>query len=977
MNELVFDGRFAGMPVYLDLEGALSAAIGQHASTGDPSAAISAASAATLDLSSSNPFDWQNQMHIRWSKGDRVSGPPFTALLCSLTAAAVHMHQDAEHSSHNYYERLFETWRIRNLTHQQKIKLHFRDTKLYWEALNKWLAEWSFDLGRPTAAQINGFKYVSYAVSQALIRDAERQKLREMFSESSLAPGERLSASEMELYLRAWLRRGQASSYLNRVWNKPDLRQRLIDVACLELETWDGTRKGTEGQQIQSVRSFQWAASISRFPRARIQLHLTVPKGDGSAAGNLASPTGVSCLAFGGRAPQLRLAELPGEDLLALAPVDPQNIGSLLESDFELNKAGAGLLFRRISRHIIPMMRHQKGTLFREVSRVALLQPHLILCKEQWRLRVEEHLKQVAKAGFKPLGNGALQGLPSGWIAFTGVEIVAKPLGRPSNDLLDLVPLAESTIAVQQGFHLFDDEWHADAPIEIEAVTEEPPVTIELRGNDDGRPLATSDNAKGTACRLNVPEGARQPGSAVGAVLINDGQELRRLRLVFQSGEAPRPLGLASVPDIAYSLGTSNSFGLISARAESAQAQSVRGMLAINDVSGVTLCEASVSREPELDGFEEEQDAVLESQGLEQPRTAGISCVARGHHHWLVEPFNRGDNRRDAKWMKCKGCSLQNLSRGDGANARAVREEPPQRQERKQISADLLFDGLCFLGGGRWPRLQEICIQGSDEPWFAAKFGNQLAALGHIDIQLHESTLRPLYWRCSPPTAVQTETSFFLAGFRSARLLRDITNMVEAAGGRVTTREQIDAPTAYLFSDISRAEFAEVVSGIKDPHGRAIAIVGSPAHSILAGCPALSQLYEDLPETYFASSDAIERFDPSKGRWIRVDDNTMPGGYRCSSAGMSYAVRTRSGALRTADYRIAKIYAASLAQLSLHGYRQGEREFTAVLGCEPPVLIDRLLVACSGLLPARRGKRLHYQNIPPDVGGSVLNLLYG
>lgn len=170
INAVLFDGRFAGVPLYLDIEGPVCSEIARKLdqTPADFIKSLGPTAAGSLSWDSQDIFDWHTEMSARWEKSGRKGSPPFTALLSALSMAAEAMRRDSQFDSHNYYHRLFNFLCVTNDRARQKIRANFKETLALWEALNRWLLDRESELGKPTAQQINGFKYVSYAVSQPL-----------------------------------------------------------------------------------------------------------------------------------------------------------------------------------------------------------------------------------------------------------------------------------------------------------------------------------------------------------------------------------------------------------------------------------------------------------------------------------------------------------------------------------------------------------------------------------------------------------------------------------------------------------------------------------------------------------------------------------------------------------------------------------------------------------------------------------------
>ena len=68
----------------------------------------------------------------------------------------------------------------------------------------------------PTAAILDRRVYISFPLSQALVRVADRVRLYEAFVEYGLAPGRRIAAAEMRRYLDDWLTYHASNSRLEQ-----------------------------------------------------------------------------------------------------------------------------------------------------------------------------------------------------------------------------------------------------------------------------------------------------------------------------------------------------------------------------------------------------------------------------------------------------------------------------------------------------------------------------------------------------------------------------------------------------------------------------------------------------------------------------------------------------------------------------------------------------------------------------------------
>ena len=251
VNEIFFlSGRSGNQPVYLDIEDDVRGVLSDRLSV-EPSnldAEIGRAVAQTIvngHRGGGGPYVWHIRKLRDWLEAGRSDAPPFTAFLCALSIAAERMRSDSNFSANNYYQRLFEILGVDDERARKKLRSSARYTRWFWRALNQWLEDHDHRFGRPTARTVNNaWKYVGYAVSQALIRDADRKKLHGMFVQFGFSPHEKFSEPEMQLHLADWMSGHGSSPWLKRLWSNPDLRERISNTALVELETWDGTELG-------------------------------------------------------------------------------------------------------------------------------------------------------------------------------------------------------------------------------------------------------------------------------------------------------------------------------------------------------------------------------------------------------------------------------------------------------------------------------------------------------------------------------------------------------------------------------------------------------------------------------------------------------------------------------------------------------------------------------------------------------------
>lgn len=996
INNVIFDGRFKLVPVYLDIEGHLAEEIGaQLGVTPDECLdVVAAAVASTLTWHSGNPFSKHIADLQAWNELERFGPPPFTALLAALSLAAERMRGDDTYSAHNYYERLFEVLGVRDETRKNSIRSNAKSKRQFWDALNLWLAENDFEFGRPTARKVNDWEYASFALSQALVRDGDRKRLHALFVEYGLAPHEHLTDAEMKLYLHEWMRGGAASTWLKRIWSVPDLRDRVAGAACAELEAWDGQGAQAEGREQR--RRLSWAASLQTFPAQRLRMFMSAAAGEDETQIDLVTPPELApaaAAAFADCGSGLWLTPSAVGEISILEPVANIQLSPLMLASFDLMPANKGPGYSRVARSIIPMVKLDTGAFYREVSRISFLRPHLVLCHERWGDRVGKLLELNARQGFKKWASRDLQGLPEDWLLFSGVEMLRLPAASTGDaNLQALVPLAEGvSLEMTGGLRLSQNLWHASAPPEITAAVTSGLVSLAL-ADAEGSVIGRSSTT-GASCRLTLnPDQIPQAADLTLSAIV--GEKVRsETNLSFRSANEPRRLGGPEAFK-AFAFSPERAGGFVSAAAVAAGPAdlAVRGMV----LRGGRMPAASISSLPLLNGItpsqaEEETPRELEGEyGLRAIEGLSETCVLRGSHYWVCEDFNKGDDPRDDKWMTCTDCRIRVLTRNRGvavkkrarqfaSKAVASAAAGPRMYPRKlsAVDPDLILDAVGYLGAGTWRKLLDLSSSDGEPPLAAQRLAASLSALGHIDVTYDSRLCAAQSWMTAPPSLVCTPSgTAFFAGFRNEELLAGLQAHLERAGGVLSVTPQDDAPTAFIWTGIGPEQAQSGLENLRDRHGRRVTITHGFTTAIAANAPPVSAIEALMPPIRLDGAKELQRFDLDRGAWRPADTIEPCGAYRGEFAGRRYLYCSADGVQREGSFSLVKLLAARSAGRALHSYDPGRRVFQAVLGCEPPGLFHRSLVAASGLMPVKRGPLLAYGGVAPDDAAAIINKLY-
>lgn len=997
LNSVIFDGRFAGRPLYLDIEGEILTALSNALSIGeeDVAPAVSYAARKSLNLNVANPFSWHENRFRSWWLHDNSEAPPFTALLCALSIAAENMRADEVFSSINYYERLFETLRIDDKIEKARVRSGFRVTRRYWEALNRWLSEKEGALGRPTATQvISHWTYVSYPISQALVREADRERLRMMFDEFGLVPGESLSTAEMSNYLLQWIGGDGSGRWLKKLWSNPDLREKIAQTAALELEAWIGAKESA-GDALQRKYVLLYG-QVTGWPKQALRLALRVYKAGLEEGSALRVPRGST---DEGRATffkmcqdSLVLSPSVDDDFLVLDPAPKISLSPALALGFQLEARDGSATIHRQGRPVIPMERAKDGVGFREVTRISLLGEHIVLCHNAWFGKVEAHLREYARDGFLCFPSGKLDGVPEDWGAFLRVEMLQVPNGEVHENLQCVTPLAETSLSIYGGLHLIQQDWHSLGGLEVMGALGSGTATLELVDTDllNGNDTVIAEASAEGCVTLAIPSDKDELRGDYEIRLKKGTKPVQRRSVNFCNASKPRRKTAISAPELSYAPSSIIPAASLSAVEYQGPGGCLRGM----SVEGVFDDCAPVGPAIQFGvdvptGYHDYDD---DAPRYIMDKLAGFteSCaVTGGHRCWICEPFEKGENPRRPMLMTCRDCGVRVLTkdrgrRKKGTKKRGVALASPKKRvyaepakDESFFGPDILFDAICYLGGGRASRLTKLASSIGQEPWAAQEFVRNLSALGHIDVELNEALSSPVRWWSAPPTIAQIEPGKgFLAGFRSSQLISEIEIRLKTVGAEVIRVELSRAPTAIFLEGANLDTLEDVLSGIADPYGRALRFVEEPAKAIARIVRPMGEIIAAQPATIALQLNDVERFDPPSGQWKAWSFASDPGAYRTAGFGRAYFVVDGKGSCFRTPYGLAKVFAANLEQLRLHAYDPSARTFIAALGCPPPGLLERALAACSGRTPISEQGKLKYDNVPEDVARMILERLY-
>jgi hypothetical protein len=1004
--DVVYAPSQAGLPVYLDLEDDVLDEIRDLAepAAADPTTGLVAAVAGTLRLTS-GPSDLllRHLLELdRWRRTDRRTPPPTLGLLALLSLAAENMHEAEGLSSNNFYGRLGQ---LLELTEKQTG--WFADayraaatgpavSGRLWGSLADWLEVLEGNRGLPTA-YAETHTHIGPALSQALVRHSDRERLEDLFVLNGLAPRSSLPSPEMEQLIDEWVGRDHcpASNSLIRLWKgQSGARERIVDVALAELEVWDGSASTANAESVaRRVDSVRVTALLRQFPRRQLVVGLAAPirstepieeldllDDNGSAVGHVDLVPSAA-------------------GLWTMADPAVLDVASFLAGQTSLTRASTEVLLTRRPRRLVVLRHNDLLQSFVETERVGLGDDSLVLSRADIADKVAEMLQLVARPGFER--HDSLPGLPDDWTLFDAVQVLA-PIPRElmSNRLFDfnaLQPIASSQVLIDGGLKIPGNiaKW---SPNDLPEVR----ITVDSASRIEAH----------LTCRqaLTLPEPEPRHRTADEPVLVWDlAQEFLsdgdyELRVLADGEPVGRPTVLrlrsadhpaVEVDDLAVALRHDPIAPLFGVAASRNPASSTSFAVA-PDASSDTTSRVAPSSPASVPAWyaARQQPALHQSTPPEvvMPGAASDSCVVTGFHHMMVETAYAGMKSVEGI---CRHCGLAKRYPTRAKHKRAsrtskqVRTAPsfdvtslPTVRNNTAIDWATGFDVLCHLRSGKAAAFGRVAAQIEAGSVFNDVFGRHLAALGHLEIERHQTTLATTAWRINDPALIEVDPgTWHLVGFRSERFLVALDDTAYEYGLDVHIDSVAAAPPIVSLNTDDRPLLDSIAATLTQSGFGPVRIIPDAARALASVLPPLSALARTLPTVIMQGARTTEHWNSTTARFARADRASQPGAYRLGGFARSYVYRTVTNVSEhtatVGDARLVKYLAAADSATSLIGYDPATRVLYVPLGADLPGLFGRAAVFCSGRLPHESPSAglLEYRNVSSDLAARLNQLL--
>ena len=203
-----------------------------------------------LNFTKPDPFiDLVNKSQ-RWKHRNYSYFPPTTTFLAAHQLR-LRIWNWMRYSGNNFYDRLLSLMQIDDLERQQKIRDNFKHTVCLWDDFNSWLIKYDGQYGTPTAYPIiRHWKYVSYGMSQALVRTGDKQHIKKYLEDHAL----KLATRDLYTLLEEYLTSSSAHKYLSIIWDVRHLRPKIVEAAQQQLNVYNFTGEKSEKYIPLSLR---------------------------------------------------------------------------------------------------------------------------------------------------------------------------------------------------------------------------------------------------------------------------------------------------------------------------------------------------------------------------------------------------------------------------------------------------------------------------------------------------------------------------------------------------------------------------------------------------------------------------------------------------------------------------------------------------------------------------------------------------
>jgi hypothetical protein len=226
-------------------------------------------------------------------------------------------------------------------------------------------------------------------------------------------------------------------------------------------------------------------------------------------------------------------------------------------------------------------------------------------------------------------------------------------------------------------------------------------------------------------------------------------------------------------------------------------------------------------------------------------------------------------------------------------------------------------------------------------------------------------------WRVTPPLLASTEvdgvTTVILTGARTPKMVVQLESL-----GKFNKINFNSAPDAFVLT-ADREEVNKIGNFLRIP------CQFNTCEWLLSTIPYLSGMILRRTEPPYGATHTAH-FSTDTLTWKKTDREAaleVDGFYRFSMrfGSPAYVLRRRGVHFSVLNNQIGKFFALAVQprKRRIFMYRKSTRELVVPAICQPPLLLERVLILCSGYLPDfdASSHSLTYNSVPPHIAQSV------
>ena len=893
-----------------------------------------------------------------WEKNEGLGDepPPTILLLSILSLAAEHMAGGDGVSNRAYYKRLVEP-RLLNLEADNKrIQTVYRkDADRMWESLEIWLSDRAQGYrGVPTASPIGSFPKIGWALSQALIREADLPQIDQFYKKSEFNRHIPPTNEEMQIAFDTWIEESPSlvSAHLKNLWGSKKLQDSIVDSLIQGLDRVSSPiiSKKAYGNRVALV------AHPKRSPFGS-DLSLDLKLAFQNFGADIPE---VEALLMEDRSEGIDLQPLSDDWLywktdagveVAWNQVLAKKIS--FKAQWRNEGESPDATFTRQPIKVVPLIYDQSGW-FIQRERFELGSISMALVDENLFTQVKDILDLIAVPGFQIKKHAENKSVPKGWVWVHNIQFLNPvninnlPQVAEAKDSQEFALAQEQFLAFNitqansaqiyfdQGLkipvHDRRNVFHLNYPPEImiqESSFKNHKINIHLNGSNFKEDL-TIEELKSVDFREIGKYQLRVSA-------INRAGKEENWNRKFQLCTADDPLALY-VPEILYNPQSHPLSSLSATELEGFQISPESSQSNFDE-----RLESGQLSEPYWRKVREggEQTAIkTQSQNNSSVQRRELlfrdqeNCDAGKHR--LVSMERNNNPNKPTKWT-CRNCGakgetiskaaflakqrayLKDLQKDSWENAQQETAEESDSHtltpvtystvyRRPVLSApvdrNIAFDVLCYTRAGRISWLKEIFANTNETetelPNYLNNLISNLESYGHISVKRNEDSYRPEHWMVNDPALIRLRTgSWLLVGFRSEKMLSALRSFViNELGGEVQEDNDNSASAECIrkiqLLSVDEQQIEQIKELITKETTLNTRVFKNASENLLSVLPPLSEIQDKLQTRLKSAYKEVRFYDTSTARWTDWKYNSMqtPGAYQLRAHANTYVFQS-------------------------------------------------------------------------------------